>query len=109
MKKLLKIALLLLVIIFFSCQKDDYQYLEKEAIIKWKGAYEVDGCGFFIVVDNKEYKPENENKIDAKYKSGETAVLLTYRDLNISRRVMCFRNPERSEMPLLSVISIRDK
>jgi hypothetical protein len=53
---------------FNSCDEEEQVYT-KEAILKWTGDYAVDGCGFFLKIDDKDYKPENENFISDEFKN----------------------------------------
>jgi hypothetical protein len=64
------IFLLLSLIVFFSCDEEE-QVFTKEAILKWQGDYAVDGCGFFLEINKKEYKPENEDFLGDEFKTGE--------------------------------------
>ena len=61
------IFLLLPLFIFISCDEGEKVYT-KEATLKWTGDYAVDGCGFFLEIGKKEYKPENEDFIVAEFK-----------------------------------------
>ena len=70
----IKMVLLFTVICFlYSCSNDeDKNRLKSDAVIEWRGEYEVDGCGFFILIGDKEYKPVNEDVIDDSFKSVNT-------------------------------------
>jgi hypothetical protein len=43
--------------------------METTAILIWSGDYAVDGFGFSIQLNDKLYKPDNEQVIDAKFKT----------------------------------------
>ena len=67
------IAPLLLLLTSFSCDKDDdLETLEATATLMWSGDYAVDGCGFIINLNDQQYKPENEQEIDDKFKAQES-------------------------------------
>ena len=61
--------------LLISCRKENIQSPDdsiqtEEGIIQWEGAYEVDGCGYFIIIDGIKYKPANESDINDEFKSG---------------------------------------
>jgi len=63
-----------------SCNEAAEEVYTKEAILKWQGYYAADGCGFFVEIDNKEYKPENENFIGDEFKiSGDISVIIKFK------------------------------
>jgi len=83
------IFLLLLLFAFISCDEEEQVYT-KEAVLKWQGYYAADGCGFFLEIDNKEYKPENENIINDEFKvSDSTLVLVTFECLREKIEYWC--------------------
>jgi hypothetical protein len=64
------LALLAFMLTAFSCDKeDDLEVMEATATLIWSGDYAVDGCGFSIQLNDKHYKPDNEQDIDAKFKT----------------------------------------
>jgi len=72
--------LLISLFIFISCNETEKEVYTKEAILKWQGDYAVDGCGFFIEIDNEEYKPENEDFIGDEFKmSGNIPVIVKFK------------------------------
>ncbi len=77
MKKLL---LLLSVILIIGCEdKKEDAILEANAFLRWTGDFAVDGCGFFIDINEYEYKPEDESSINDSLKiSGGVEVLIRY-------------------------------
>lgn len=71
--------LLLPLLIFISCDKGEEVYT-KEAILKWQGDYATDGRGYFLEIDHKEYKPENEDFLGDEFKSDEDiSVIVKFR------------------------------
>ena len=66
MKKLIPFLILFLIL---GCEdKKEDKILEANALLHWTGDYSVDGCGFFIVTSDNEYKPEDEGAIDDSFK-----------------------------------------
>lgn len=73
-----------------SCQKNDPRVIESHAVLKFRGDYEVDGCGFFIVIGSIEYKPENESFIDASLKTSEDVpVIVQYEKSDKELKSFC--------------------
>jgi len=67
----------LFVIIFVSCNEENDVYT-KVAILKWQNPAG-DGCGFFVEIDKKEYKPESENIISEEFKTSDSIpVIVTF-------------------------------
>jgi hypothetical protein len=60
--------LLLAASVFISCE-DEKEIYRKEALLRWQGDYAADGCGFFLEIDNKNYKPDNEKTIGDEFKN----------------------------------------
>ncbi|NDK56656.1 hypothetical protein [Pontibacter fetidus] len=50
------------------------QAITKEAQLEWSGEYMVDGCGFKLTIDGKDYKPEDEAVIGDEFKQEETTI-----------------------------------
>ena len=72
-KLLIGCMLLLLAGSLSSCEtKEEGCYTTEtvDGIIKWSGDYAVDGCGYFLMVGEKEFKPTNETAIPDTYKAG---------------------------------------
>ena len=66
MKKVIPFLILFLIL---GCEdKKEDKILEANALLHWTGDYSVDGCGFFIVISDNEYKPEDEGAIDDSFK-----------------------------------------
>ena len=81
MKKLIPFLILFLIL---GCgDKKEDKILEANALLHWTGDYPVDGCGFFIVTSDNEYKPEDEGAIDDSFKvNGGVDVFIKYELLN---------------------------
>lgn len=60
MRKLIKVLILLLAIVYtaFSCEDEDF-YNKTDAIIIYAGDPSVDGCGWLISISDTIYKPIN--------------------------------------------------
>jgi hypothetical protein len=113
MKTPLLLAAILCAAIFFitSCQDSMQQETETaEATLIWSGEYMVDGCGFEVIINDKKYKPENEDDIDESFKvEGSIPVLVEFVRLGeqIDRR--CGLSPESRAMDGIRVISVKKK
>lgn len=103
-------ALLALTLTAFSCDKeDDLEVQESTAILYWSGDYAVDGCGFIIYINDKEYKPVNEDDIDAALKKDEPmAVEVKYVLPGRKIRYVCgLASQETESIKVLSVKEIK--
>ncbi len=80
--------------------------LTSEATLIWTGDYEVDGCGFIIVIDQVEYKPINEDFIAEELKDGETEVTLTYIHLTDQIEKFCGDKPDPFIFEAIRVLSV---
>jgi len=79
----------------FSCNTDDNNMLEANAVLQWQGSYAVDGCGYFIEINNHMYKPDDESSIDAKFQENDsTHVYVEYVLLNKQIEYYCGMAPE---------------
>ena len=84
------IFLLISLALLISCEEGNEVIYEKNAILKWTGDYDVDGCGFFIEIDSVDYKPENEGIISREYQtSEEIGVTIQYIDLMYDIEYYC--------------------
>ena len=107
------IVLLILIPIFcliLSCSYnvENNPNLTADAVLTWTGEYEVDGCGFFIIINEHKYKSENESIIDDSYKiSGETTVKVEYEILNKTIESWCGDLPYTTKTDGIKIISIR--
>lgn len=79
-----------------------------QAILEWTGDYEVDGCGFIIIIDGKEYKAENESFIDDAYKAGQTEVVLSFKHLGSQIEKFCGDKPDPFVFDLIEIVSIEN-
>lgn len=64
-------------LILMACNKTN-ENQTSDAIISWTGDYAVDGCGFFVTINNHTYKPIDEASIDQRYKVESTNVVVSY-------------------------------
>ena len=106
----LMVALLLAVTFSFtSCRNEGMkqQSDKTEALLVWSGEYMVDGCGFHVVIDDRQYKPEDEEAIDDAFKTDEPLPVLISYELTgeiIDRR--CGLSPESKAMDGIRILSI---
>lgn len=114
MKLTHSLAALLLVVAAFltSCQnKTMKQESEmKEAMLVWSGEYMVDGCGFHVVIDDRQYKPEDEEAIDESFKTEEPLPVLISYELTgetIDRR--CGLSTESRAMDGIRILKIEKR
>lgn len=108
--------LLILLLIGAACRMDGLAPEEatassstSEAILRWEGAYEVDGCGFFVELREERYKPANEEAIDASYKVSSSTgarVIITYRILETTIQKYCGDLPEPTTTPGIRLLSL---
>ncbi|MBD1395808.1 hypothetical protein H9Q13_01410 [Pontibacter sp. JH31] len=113
----MKCKLVLLAIIgfsaffFTSCQDTMQQDSETaEATLVWSGEYMVDGCGFEVIINDKKYKPENEDDIDESFKvEGQMPVIIEFVRLGeqIDRR--CGLSTQSRAMDGIRVVSVKKK
>ena len=109
---LLAAVILTTVSLFTSCtQKNmssENHSITTNAQLEWSGEYMVDGCGFKLIIDGKEYKPEDEAAIDESFKQSEESVdvKITYTETGemIDRR--CGLSTQDRSMPGIRIISI---
>lgn len=97
-----------MLIVSVSCAKNDNtDMLISNAILTWTGDYELDGCGYFIVIDNYQYKPENEDAIDDSFKSiVEILVTVKYQKLDKQITTYCFNSQPNNQHDAIKIISI---
>lgn len=107
MKTFLPIFLALVFLLVSSCRnKDDTDVLSGIGILSWTGDYELDGCGYFIVIDNQQYKPDNEEILDDSYKSiVDLPVAIKYK-LAGKITKSCFDSPVSNQYNAISIVSI---
>jgi len=111
MKTFIYLCAFLLLCIFISCseeESDNQGDIHKEiGILDWEGAYEVDGCGFFLYINNHQYKPENESIINNEFKNGENIVLVEYILLGYQIQSSCGDSPNSINTDGVKLISIK--
>lgn len=82
--------------------------MKAEATLRWTGDYAADGCGFFIVINNEEFKPVNEAFLDDHFKQEtDQKIYLEYVELLNEREIQCGMNPEPIEVQLVEVITVK--
>ncbi|MBB6610825.1 hypothetical protein H7F15_07235 [Pontibacter sp. Tf4] len=84
------------------------QTITKEAQLEWSGEYMVDGCGFKLTIDGKDYKPEDEATIDDSFKveEGTVPVKVTYTETGETIDRRCGLSTQDRSMPGIRIISI---
>jgi hypothetical protein len=106
MKKLLFFFSLFII---FSCEDNQEDKIrETVALLRWSGDYAVDGCGFFIDIEDHEYKPEDETTIDDSLKiSSGVEVIVRYELLDEKIEYYCGDLSNSSEIDGIKLHSIR--
>jgi len=91
-----------------ACEKGkDLEGVQVDAFLVWEGDYSENGCGFLLIIDNLEYKPESEFLINEKYKTGEIIpVSVEYIGLNRFVQLDCSQS---AEVELIEIISIEER
>ncbi len=80
----------------------------KQAMLKWEGDYSYDGCGFFIEIEGKTYKAENENIIGEEFKSKhQMLVLLEFKFLDETVSYICGDFYRTKQIDGIKIISIK--
>ena len=115
MLKYSKFIFILIILEIFSCSKDDSplfsnNILENDAVLRWTGDYAVDGCGFFIIINGHEYKPENESIIDDSFKMNhDIEVKIEYKILDKKIESWCGDLPNPTLTDGIIIITIEKK
>ncbi|MFT5750458.1 MAG: hypothetical protein ACI93S_001741 [Ancylomarina sp.] len=96
------------ILITSACEKGkDIDGVQVEAFLVWEGDYTENGCGFLLIIENMEYKPEREFLINEKYKTGEVIpVSVEYIALNKFVQLTCGQS---GETELIEIISIEER
>jgi len=102
------ILFLLVIFISISCDKKN-DYITSEGILTWTGDYSVDGCGFFITINNHKYKPIDESKIDNNFKSENITVTVEYENVNNKVEKHCGDLSSPTITDGINIISIKKK
>ncbi|RPI72012.1 MAG: hypothetical protein EHM47_09075 [Ignavibacteriales bacterium] len=98
--------MLILFDVLTSCNKEEELYT-KEALISWTGDYAADGCGFYLTIDAKTYKPENENIIGDEFKSFDSSIKVLLKFNYLDKKVIYWCGfTGQQEMDGLKIISI---
>ncbi|MFD2245305.1 hypothetical protein [Pontibacter ruber] len=80
------------------------------AILVWSGEYMVDGCGFEVLINDKKYKPENEQDIDGAFKvEGNTPVVIEFVRLGTQLDIRCGLSTQSRAMDAIRVVSVKRK
>jgi hypothetical protein len=116
MRLLLRInyfILLSLMLLYSSCA-DDTNPADgtgtriKNAVLEWHGDYAADGCGYFVILDDETYKPENEDAIGTQFRrAGSMNVIVKYTYENRMLAYYCGGNPSAVTMKSIRIIWIK--
>jgi hypothetical protein len=112
MVKYSMIIVIFILITILSCSKDysplsNNNILKNDAILRWTGEYAADGCGFFIIINNHEYKPENESIIDDSLKMNfDIDVIIEYKILRKKIESWCWDLPNVTLTDGINIVSI---
>ena len=108
MKKL--VLLVVVGCVFAACKKEN-DILKSKAALMWRGDYEVDGCGFFVEINSKTYKPKNEYIINESYKNPieDMFVEIKYKILNENVEFSCGDSPIPKNIGGIEIISIKKR
>ena len=92
---MIKLITFLALLLILGCEdKKEDKILEADALLRWDGDYSYDGCGYFIVIGEREYKPEDEMSIDDSFKvNGVVDVFIKYELLNEMVSYNCSMQP----------------
>ncbi len=73
----------------------------------WSGEYMVDGCGFHLVINDTNYKPDNEDDIGDAFKT-EASVPVRVRFERLQQQIdrRCGLATQSRAMPGIRVLSI---
>ena len=103
--------LILGVFIISSCKKEeefDSSIKTKTAILDYQGSYAIDGCGYFLEIDSKEYKPDNEELIDSSFQTtNKTTVTIEFQYLQDPVNVYCGDSPKPRVTDGIHLISVK--
>lgn len=72
-----------------SCNNEK-EVQSTEAVLRFTGLVAADGCGYFLDIDGKEYKPSNEEVIPESYQEQDVSrVQLSYEILEEPKEFSC--------------------
>ena len=113
MKHLFSAILLLNIVLLslYSCSSNTEQpIIYATATLRWTGPLAADGCGFFVDIEGKEYKPSNEEVIPESFMDSDSSqVQIQYRVLKEPIEYSCGMLPVRyfSSIELLEVTNLQ--
>lgn len=101
------IASILLIVLWIGCSKKQPEPPYDVATITYTGAYAADGCGFWITIDEKRYKPNNESAIPDSFKTSSShTITLHYHLEQVLEEYQCGFTAPQEDVPTLEVVSI---
>jgi len=112
MKHLKFLFLIIVLGVCFSCEKKNEGDIFKEtAILTWQGEIALDGCGFWVKINGKEYKPVNEDIIDVSYEivGEKIRVEIEYKLLEKNVEYYCGLSNTPMNVGKIEIISIKKK
>lgn len=78
-----------------ACQNNMNQ-TTSDATLRWTGMIAADGCGYFLDIDDKEYKPSNEEVIPESFQQNDSSpVRVTYEFVEEPLEYSCGMMPMR--------------
>ena len=113
--KYMVIILQFILLFSINCKRDksitdrtEDQDIKKAIVtISWEGEYEVDGCGFFIFIENNKYKAINEDIIGDEFKTDtSSSAQIEYIDLHEKIDYYCGDAPWSYEIDGIEIITI---
>lgn len=97
-----------LILLFFSCTSNQETHTA-EARLRFTGLLAADGCGYFLDIDGKEYKPSNEEVIPASFQDQESSTIeVTYQILDEAVEYSCGMMPTQYQANL-KILEINPK
>ncbi|WP_242928428.1 hypothetical protein [Pontibacter vulgaris] len=103
-------AAVLALLLTVSCKEDDdLQIITAEATLYWSGNYAVDGCGYKLQVNEKKYKPENEDDIPDKFQQNTPMqVKVKFAELSKPVEYTCGFSSTPIKLPGIKILSIEE-
>ncbi len=103
-------AVALALLLTVSCEEeDDLQIINAEATLYWSGSPAVDGCGYTLQVNEKRYKPKNEEDIPDKFQQNNPMrVQVKFAELSKPIEYRCGFSPTPSKASAVKIISIEE-
>jgi hypothetical protein len=117
MKNCLRYSLFCITLLLLGCKREECTepaaIVETIANLLWTGDYAVDGCGFRVQIGEQFYKPENEEDIDASFRTNESfpypssrSIKLRYLPRGNRLDVSCGMQPATKNIDYIYVLSI---